>query len=733
SFSGNMLSISNGNTVSIPDSVNDADADPNNELQVLSISNDTLYLTSGGTAYLGNYANTDNQTLNLAGNVLSISNGNNVTLPDSVNDADADPNNELQALSFSNDTLYLSNGGMVYLGGLQVDNDWTVAGNTLYALPPGNVGIGQAVPISKLDVNGNVTVGAAYSGVSGAPGNGMIVQGNVGIGNPTPAQKLHVRGDSSTGGFVVNQTVNLNASNAGAMIYANVPITTGRALSYVYADHPGITIDALEVDQKGTGNILNLIGPAGDEMVVKSDGKVGIGFANPQERLDLNGDMYMNEVGTSTGLVIDNDGNGFASDIYFNDGNVGRWTLRSDGTNETGSNAGSNFNVIRRNDAGNPFSAMYIRRSDGNIGINNSNPAAMLDVSGTFKLVDGTQGAGRVLTSDAAGNASWQVASGGADSDWVISGNNQYSGVTGNVGIGTMTPSGKLDIRGGGALLNVIGDGTGSALAAVRSNSLSQRPGINMGRVGNESTWGVAHLGGIYSAFATPGDVVFGTYQTSDDLILTNTTGGDIRFGTNNGSETEKMTLTSAGRLGIGTAAPIANLHIDGTGTIGGRISSSNGAATMSIAGAAGNVRDMIWSTGTTSRWVMRAHSNAETGGDAGSDLFIQSRTDAGAGKDILMYFQRSSGLTGMGTTTPTAALDIVRSNSGIDLRVKNTTANADLILESSSNKQWDLFVDTNDEFGIYEVSTGGHALRIEPGGETGINTTNPSAMLSVN
>ena len=57
-----------------------------------------------------------------------------------------------------------------------------------------NVGIGQAAPISKLDVNGGLTVGAGYSGVSAAPANGAIIEGDVGIGTATPAGKLDVEG-----------------------------------------------------------------------------------------------------------------------------------------------------------------------------------------------------------------------------------------------------------------------------------------------------------------------------------------------------------------------------------------------------------------------------------------------------------------------------------------------------------------------------------------------------------
>ncbi len=49
----------------------------------------------------------------------------------------------------------------------------------------------------------------------------------------------------------------------------------------------------------------------------------------------------------------------------------------------------------------------------GNVGIGTASPAAKLDILGAIKIVDGAQGAGKVLTSDAAGLASWQTQSGG--------------------------------------------------------------------------------------------------------------------------------------------------------------------------------------------------------------------------------------------------------------------------------------------------------------------------------
>jgi hypothetical protein len=121
------------------DAVNDADADPNNELQAVSFSNDTLYLSSGGQVYLGAYGvdlvndadadptNELNTAVVLNGTDLETtdSGGTIITdlssLQDGVNDADADPNNELQTVSFSSDTLYLSSGGQVYLGTYGID------------------------------------------------------------------------------------------------------------------------------------------------------------------------------------------------------------------------------------------------------------------------------------------------------------------------------------------------------------------------------------------------------------------------------------------------------------------------------------------------------------------------------------------------------------------------------------------------------------------------------------
>ena len=127
------------------DQVDDADADPENEIQDLQINNDVLTITGKAMATeidLSGYTNTDEQNLSFDGNQITLSGDPDQTVidlsnydqdatddfsgsytdltdvpadiadGDQVDDADADPENEIQDLQINNDVLTITGKAM---------------------------------------------------------------------------------------------------------------------------------------------------------------------------------------------------------------------------------------------------------------------------------------------------------------------------------------------------------------------------------------------------------------------------------------------------------------------------------------------------------------------------------------------------------------------------------------------------------------------------------------------
>lgn len=95
--------------------------------------------------------------------------------------------------------------------------------NALTVLKNGNVGIGPATPINKLDVQGGVAIGNSYAGIKVSPLNGAIIRGNVGIGTATPVNKLDIEGGIAIGATYSGSKI---APANGAIIEGNVGIGT---------------------------------------------------------------------------------------------------------------------------------------------------------------------------------------------------------------------------------------------------------------------------------------------------------------------------------------------------------------------------------------------------------------------------------------------------------------------------------------------------------------------------
>lgn len=164
--------------------------------------------------------------------------------------------------------------------------------------------------------------------------------------------------------------------------------------------------------------------------------KVGINTTTPSRLLEVHSNTTMSNGPTPSFVLSDN----------FQNWNLG-----------LGYNDGFRFSIASQD-----FTERFVIQQTGNVGIGTHNPVAKLDVAGTVKIADGSQAAGKVLTSDANGLATWTTPAGGSSNlangtavgnttywngtDWVET-SNLFSNGT-NVGIGTDTPGAKLDVAG---------------------------------------------------------------------------------------------------------------------------------------------------------------------------------------------------------------------------------------------------------------------------------------------
>jgi hypothetical protein len=259
---------------------------PTRTLDVAGAVNATTYYGDGSNL-TGISGTTDNDWTISGNNMYSA-------VPGSVGVGTSSPEKKLHVAGDVKATTYYGDGSNLTGISGTTDNDWTISGSDMYAGVSGNVGIGVAGPVKKLDVAGDLNlnrgiasgialwvngdeavwyngtyfswghggtanyfaddigigtsspvnrldvkgamaVGANYSGISTAPSNGMIIEGTVGIGTSSPSlqNKLEVSGGTS---YSIHTT--WNGASSGAAISATNSGTGG---------------DAIQVNANGSG------------------------------------------------------------------------------------------------------------------------------------------------------------------------------------------------------------------------------------------------------------------------------------------------------------------------------------------------------------------------------------------------------------------------------------------------------------------------------------------------
>ncbi len=344
--------------------------------------------------------------------------------------------------------------------------------------PAGQLGIGTNSPSAKLDVNGQIRI------QGGSPGVGkVLVSDAIGLAS---WQTL-----PSSGGGTLNQSYNFGGPGLGRIITA---------------DQGAVLIngeDGFQVTGNfGTGDLLGLSGPGSRMFYYPRKGAFRSGTVN-------NSNWDEDSVGIySTSSGYDTKASGAASTAFgiasYATGQgavaLGAYSEAqgADGATAIGQGAiaksyssiamgvyndpisSSNANTFISTDPlfliGNGSNSLnrsnaFTLLKNGNLGLGTNTPSEKLEVNGQVKITGGTPGAGKVLTSDASGTASWQFIPSTLLGATTLDSAYDYGGlgagrmiqtthgavwingpdglhVSDSVGIGTTSPAAALDVNG---------------------------------------------------------------------------------------------------------------------------------------------------------------------------------------------------------------------------------------------------------------------------------------------
>ncbi|MDD5071492.1 MAG: helix-turn-helix domain-containing protein [Patescibacteria group bacterium] len=338
--------------------------------------------------------------------------------------------------------------------------------------------------------------------------------GNVGIGTTSPYEKLSVAGNIAADGTITASTIAATSS-------ISAPYFTATSASATSTFAGGLAVDT------------------SDFVVDPNSGRVGIGTISPSATLNIYGDVL---AGQTTDMSGDFNGVGTNKNFIF-----AYDSTETNNINDVG------FVIRQLNTTADTLTGLHFSAASG------SGPSAGNDYPIAASIV--VEHEARTSGEYHAGEMTFHTAPGSN----VAPSERMRIDSSGNVGIGTTSPSGTFEVEKSvntANLVQITNPNTGATAYAELNirNDYGSQNGLRLLTMG--TNWTDAGIfkqdsGGLVTDSALANGLFLGTRASAP-----------INFYTNNNAS-PRMTIDSSGNVGIGTTSPAYLLDVDGDMRVG--------------------------------------------------------------------------------------------------------------------------------------------------------------------